>query len=138
MNESQLGQRITTSEVFRNGIALIILNQIQDLFRGLQCNLDCQDYLEEIATVGFAQIAGVDAGRSRMPGRVRHTTVKVPGLDDFVDGLVSANGFEGAQFKSLVTVNLNHGKATNGNAGFAVTSDGILIVAIFSVIRLIN
>ena len=51
-------------------------------------------YLDEIATVAFAEIAFVDARGCRMPAGTALAIVQVLGFGDLVDGLTLANGVE--------------------------------------------
>ena len=51
-------------------------------------------YLDEIATVAFAQIAFLDARGRRMPTGTVFAIVQVLGFGDLVDGLALANGVE--------------------------------------------
>lgn len=53
-------------------------------------------------------------------------TVVVLGLDNLVDGLILADGFERAQLVSISDVDLGEGQPGNRDGSTAVTANGIL------------
>jgi hypothetical protein len=52
--------------------------------------------------------------------------VVVLGLDNLVDGLILADGFERAQLVSISDVDLGEGQPGNRDGSAAVTANGIL------------
>jgi hypothetical protein len=82
--------------------------------------------LHEIGELGLLERAQVAGRLSVVRDGGALATVKVLGLDHFVDGLTLAEGLEGGQVVDLMIVDARNGQAVDGDGGAAVTSDGIL------------
>jgi hypothetical protein len=83
-------------------------------------------YMHEVFAVAFAKLAAVGSRSSRSPGGVGLAAVEVLSLDNFVDGLVLANGVPRAHFVGLHCVDLSPGQAFNVVDSAAVTTQGVL------------
>ena len=86
--------------------------------------------LQEVAAVGLVEIASVDIGGSRVPDGIGLAVVKVPGLNDPVDGFALADGVEWTKLEGFSFNDLRLRQAADGDVGTAVPSNRVLLIII--------